>query len=54
MRLELNLTLLGIGMGVMDIDGLVLPLLYRKSGTDGVCGCLAVCLSVRADDGHGQ
>lgn len=52
-RLELDFALLGIGMGVVDIDGLVLPH-FNSCGCDGVVGSCVARLSVGTERGQRQ
>lgn len=49
--LEFYFSLTGVLVGVVDIDGFVLPLLDGGSGGDCIGGCLAGCLGVRAKNG---
>lgn len=45
---EFDLSLMGVLVGVVGIDGLVLPLLDGGSGGDGIGGSLVGRLGVRA------
>ena len=51
MGLELDLSLTGVLMGIVDVDGLVLLLLDGRSGRKGIVGSLVVRLGVRTEDG---
>ena len=52
MRFELDFALLGIGMGVVNVDGLVLPH-FNRCGGDGVVGG-GTRLSVHIERGQRQ
>lgn len=52
-RLELDFALLGIGMGVVEVDGLVLPH-FNSCGCDGVVGSCVARLSVGTERGQRQ
>ena len=49
--LEFYFSLTGVLVGVVDVDGLVLPLLDGCSGRKGIVGSLVVRLGVRAIKG---
>ena len=49
--LEFYFSLTGVLVGVVDIDGFVLPLLDGGSGRKGIVGSLVVRLGVRTEDG---
>ena len=51
MGLEFYFSLTGVLVGVVDLDGFVLPLLDGGSGRKGIVGSLVVRLGVRTEDG---